>query len=131
MQFEGMPVTCEEMKRAEEAVFARGVTAEELMEQAGLYVARVVTQFFPSPGRCTVFCGKGHNGGDALVAARALAQRGWRIDLRLVCAQGDLAPLTAKKLAELREAEQRRVTGSKSRARIVLDGLLGLGARRE
>ena len=60
-----MPVTCAEMKRIEEAAFARGIQAEELMEEAGLGLAEIVRQFFPRPGTCVVMCGKGHNGGDA------------------------------------------------------------------
>jgi NAD(P)H-hydrate epimerase len=54
------------MREAEEAAFARGVEVEKLMEQAGAGIARAVVQFFPRPGRCIVFAGKGHNGGDAL-----------------------------------------------------------------
>ena len=42
-----MLVTCEEMKRAEEAAFARGVQAEDLMEEAGRGIAEIVRQFHP------------------------------------------------------------------------------------
>ena len=57
-----------QMQAAERAAFARGVTVEALMDQAGAGVARAVRQFFPKPATCIVFAGKGHNGGDALVA---------------------------------------------------------------
>ena len=53
------------------------------MEKAGEGIARAVAKFFPSPGRCIVFAGKGHNAGDALVAARWLANAGWAIETRL------------------------------------------------
>jgi len=33
------------------------------MDQAGAGVARAVTKFFPKPGKCIVFAGKGHNAG--------------------------------------------------------------------
>ena len=59
--FRNMLVTCAEMKSAEEAAFARGVQAEDLMEQAGRGVAEIVRQFHSRPGLCSVFCGKGHN----------------------------------------------------------------------
>ena len=62
------------MRAAEEAAFARGITAEALMDQAGERIARALTRFFPRPGKCIVFAGKGHNAGDALVAARWLAR---------------------------------------------------------
>lgn len=124
-----MLVTCEEMRRAEEAAFARGVKAEDLMEQAGLGLAEIVRQYQTwRPGTCVVFCGKGHNGGDALVAARHLSRWGWRIDLRLAFPAESLAPLTAKKLSELNPGPR---LGEVAKNLVVLDGLLGLGARRE
>ncbi len=120
-----MPVTCAEMKRIEEAAFARGVQAEDLMEQAGLGLAEIVRQFHPQPGTCVVFCGKGHNGGDALVAARHLASWGWNLDLRF--AVPELAPLTAKKRHELPAFS----SVATARPLVVLDGLLGIGAKGE
>ena len=54
------------MRAAEEAAFARGISAEALMEQAGAGIARSIEKFFPRAGKCIVFAGKGHNAGDAL-----------------------------------------------------------------
>ena len=68
------------------------------MEQAGEGIARAVARFYPRPGKCVVFAGKGHNAGDAFVAARWLAQWGWKIETRLVFAEKDLSALTSKKL---------------------------------
>src|SRR5207237_665556 len=56
------------MRVAEEAAFARGIEVETLMDEAGAGVARAVRKFFPDPGTCSVYAGRGHNGGDALVA---------------------------------------------------------------
>ena len=89
------------MRAAEEAAFARGITAETLMEQAGAGIARAVAKFFPRPGQCLVFAGKGHNAGDAFVAARWLAAAGWQIETRLVFAEKELSSLTSQKLREL------------------------------
>ena len=75
-------MTCAEMKALEGRAFAEGVTAEALMEEAGAQIAAAVVQFVPTPGRCVVHFGKGHNGGDALVAARHLAERGWSCELK-------------------------------------------------
>ena len=123
-----MLVSCEEMKSAEEAAFARGVQAEDLMEEAGRGIAEIVRQFHRMPGTCSVFCGKGHNAGDGLVAARYLAGWGWSIDLQFAYPEAMLSPLTAKKLKELpRPSSSNRARNSK----IVLDGLLGIGARGE
>src|SRR5947209_9545577 len=92
------------MHAAERAAFARGVTVEALMDQAGAGVARAVRQFFPKPATCIVFAGKGHNGGDALVAAEQLQQIGWKIDIQLPFGEEDCSELTQKKLKTLREA---------------------------
>lgn len=123
-------VSAAAMRAAEEAAFASGVEVEALMDRAGAGVAAAVRQFFPRAGRAIVFVGKGHNGGDALVAATCLKQEGWAIDLRLVFPEEDCAELTRKKLAALNEVE----CGSPESFRgdsalIVLDGLLGLGAK--
>jgi NAD(P)H-hydrate epimerase len=124
------------LRAAEEAAFASGVEVEGLMDRAGAGVATAVQQFFPRAGKAIVFAGKGHNGGDALVAAACLKQAGWEIDLRLVFPEADCAELTRKKLEALREAQYRRVAGAPTVAAqrplphlIVLDGVLGLGAK--
>src|SRR3954454_23141180 len=118
------------MRAAEEAAFASGVEVEALMDRAGAGVAAAVRKFFPRAGRAIVFVGKGHNGGDALVAAARLKEAGWEIDLRLIFPEEDCAELTRKKIEELREAQSGRdlCAGTASHL-IVLDGLLGLGAK--
>lgn len=123
-----MLVTCEEMKRAEEDAFARGVSAEDLMEQAGLGIAEIVRQFQPTPGVCLVVSGKGHNAGDAFVAARHLAKWGWKIAFRPAFPETALSPLASKKLAEVSAVAQRFPSTG---IRVVLDGLLGIGAHGE
>ena len=90
------------MRAAEEAAFASGVEVEALMDRAGAGIARAVSKFFPGPGKAIVFAGKGHNGGDALVAAALLKEAGWEIDLRLIFPEEDCAELTRKKIADLR-----------------------------
>jgi hydroxyethylthiazole kinase-like uncharacterized protein yjeF len=118
------------MSAAEESAVARGVTIETLMDQAGAGVARAVRQFFPKPARCIVFAGKGHNGGDALVAAEQLQRSGWKIDIRLPFAEGDCSELTQKKLKTVRDAATKSAdTIEPGTHLIVLDGLLGTGAK--
>ena len=119
-----MILTCAEMKALEERAFAAGIHAEDLLEEAGEKIARAVRQFFPAPARCIVFFGKGHNGGDALVAARHLAVAGWEIELRPAFAESEWAELTARKHRELGAC----ATSSENKKLLVLDGLLGIGA---
>src|SRR6202047_422963 len=118
------------MRAAEEAAFARGIKVEALMDLAGAGVARAVRQFFPKPATCIVFAGKGHNGGDALVAAEQLQRIGWKIDIRLPFAEDNCSELTKKKLKALRDATPKPSdTIDRAPHTIILDGLLGTGAK--
>lgn len=116
-------LTRAQMIEAEQAAFAAGVEASELMESAGVQMAEFVRQNFPGPGTCRAFAGKGHNGGDVLVAARHLAAAGWRVEI--ILSESPLAPLT--------EVQLRRLDGigspEKSGQMVILDGLLGIGAK--
>lgn len=122
-----MIVTPQQMKDAEEAAFAAGVTPEVLMEIAGEGIARCIRQFFPKSGTAVVFCGKGHNGGDGLVAARHLKQAGWTIVLRLASPITELAPLTLSHLAGLGVNPSESLGDLGCGPLIALDGLLGIG----
>lgn len=57
-----------------------GFSIDQLMEMAGMSVAEIVTKTFPenSHPKVLVVCGPGNNGGDGLVAARHLAQYGYK-----------------------------------------------------
>ena len=122
-----MILTAAQMVDAERAAFAAGESAEGLMEIAGRRLAEFVRQFHPRPGTCRVFAGKGHNGGDALVAARYLAEAGWRIEIEPVFSTQNLAPLTAKQLAAL----PTKTSDAPAYPLVVLDGLLGIGSSGE
>jgi ADP-dependent NAD(P)H-hydrate dehydratase / NAD(P)H-hydrate epimerase len=76
-------LTAEETRRAEAA---HQGPLEELMERAGNAVAELVLRQFP--GRVTVVCGSGSNGGDGKVCARILRERGR--DGHVVDGVGDL-----------------------------------------
>jgi NAD(P)H-hydrate epimerase len=121
-----MIVSCREMRAIEERAFADGIAAEALMEEAGTKIAAAVRQFFPAPGKCVVFFGKGHNGGDALVAARHLAKAGWSLDLRPTFPRKDWAKLTEKQRGRIKPLKAKSATSE--RPIVVLDGLLGIGA---
>jgi len=95
-------LTSAQMRAAEEAAFSSGVQVEALMDQAGAGVAQAVTKFFPKPGKCIVFAGKGHNAGDSLVAADCLRRLGWKIEVRLAFKEEYCSELMRKKLGDLR-----------------------------
>jgi len=115
--------TPSQMLEAERLAFASGATAENLMERAGRQIAETVFQFHPEPSTCHVFFGKGHNGGDVLVAARHLALGGWDIHLEGCFPPQALALLTSSRLTMIHSMPACRRT-----PRVVLDGLLGIGA---
>ncbi len=130
-----MIVSTEEMRAIEQSALDTGVTAESLMDAAGFSIAEVVLQFFPSPGTCHVYYGKGNNGGDALVAARHLASAGWRIKLVSKFSEQQLGVLPRVKLGEAKgialAKSDLNTPVERRRPLVILDGLLGIGARGE
>ncbi len=129
-----MILTPKEMAEAEQQLLAAGEDAEPLMEAAGEKIATAIRQFFPTSGTLIAFAGNGHNGGDALVAARHLKQSGWEIRLHLADSIDSLKPLTGKKLEELGPTPGYRDTPEPPRQGtplVLLDGLLGIGAAGE
>lgn len=123
-----MIVTCQQMQEGEAAVFSRGVSAAELMEQAGKGIAEVVRQFEPVAGTLVLFLGKGNNAGDALVAARELRQSGWRVLARLCVQVTEMKELPQSHWAEWVEViEDARRHSFPPGPMVLLDGLLGIG----
>ncbi|CAN5680979.1 NAD(P)H-hydrate dehydratase [soil metagenome] len=66
-----------------------GVALEKLMDRAGTAVATFCLRQYPEARRVAIFCGKGNNGGDGLVAARQLAKSGRSVRVLLTGVEGD------------------------------------------
>ena len=122
-----MVLTVSEMKALEARAFAEGIQAESLMDEAGAKIAAAVVNFFPGPGHCVVHFGKGHNGGDALVAARHLAEWGWSLELVPAFERSRWSALTECKFAALPRSTPRSTPRRARAPLVVLDGLLGIG----
>ena len=61
-----------------------GVPSYELMEKAGQAVAEETAKLAgPAPKKILILAGKGNNGGDGLVAARHLFQKGYSVQILL------------------------------------------------
>lgn len=125
------------------------IPVSRLMENAGRAVAEdVLAHFFHSSfvsrhsslGSVVVVCGKGHNGGDGLVAARYLARAGVEVVVVLAGWGKELKgePLRQwKKWKALRrseievtkESEMAKVRLACGRAEVIIDALVGTGAR--
>jgi hydroxyethylthiazole kinase-like uncharacterized protein yjeF len=122
-------VTGAAMRSLEEAAFRRGVTAEHLMDLAGAGIARRLQAQFPRPGLAVGYIGKGNNGGDALVVLRHLREAGWQIALRPAWPETEWGVLPRRKFRELGIQAVAKVPESGTGPLLLLDGLLGIGAK--
>lgn len=77
-------LTTAEMAEADHRTIAGGVAGIELMENAGRAIADAIAMRHPPGLRVAVVVGPGNNGGDGFVAARILAERGYRVRTLLV-----------------------------------------------
>jgi len=122
------------LRRADaEATSTFGIEPLQLMEVAGWQAARFVDAFMDGirNKRVTVVAGSGNNGGDALVAARFLLQRGAIVDVSIVPSRdpNSLAgrqALTTRRLG-ISIADAPHAIGAS--ADVLIDGLLGTGIR--
>jgi NAD(P)H-hydrate epimerase len=137
-------LTAEQMRRLDaRAIRELGIPGATLMESAGRGAAAALLAALPERGlrprglRVAVVCGKGGNGGDGFVVAHHLRRAGARPDVYLAAAVADLAGDAALKYREMRRAgigahvvqEPAAVTPALARAEVVVDALLGTGAR--
>lgn len=86
-------VTAKEMQELDRRAAAEyGVSSLILMENAGAGAVQEMERCFPwlFRSRVAVVCGKGNNGGDGLVVARHLANRGARVQVFLLAKKGEL-----------------------------------------
>lgn len=119
-------VTAAEAAAADAAARERhGVADRVLMENAGRAAALVLDRAFDR-GRIAVLAGSGNNGGDAVVAARAL--RSWGRDVRVVSC-GSRPPEPS--LLHSHPIEVEPVASAEAAiawADVLVDGLLGTGS---
>ncbi len=125
-------VTADEMREIEEAAFRGGATPSGLMETAGRRLGLAMRRFFPIPGTAVAYLGKGHNAGDALIALRELRAAGWQIKVRAAFPAVEWAALTRavyRALGEVEVLEQPLDSVELERPLVLIDGLVGIGAR--
>ncbi|HSY69159.1 MAG TPA: NAD(P)H-hydrate dehydratase [Edaphobacter sp.] len=78
-------LTAEEMVATDRRTVEEfGVPLESLMERAGGAVAAFCLRWYGAASQVVVLCGKGNNGGDGFVAARALTQAGQTVRVVLL-----------------------------------------------
>jgi NAD(P)H-hydrate epimerase len=123
------------MRQADaEALTRFGIEPIQLMEAAGLQTARLVASLFEGiDGKLiAVVCGSGNNGGDAMVSARYLRQRGAQVRIVGVPPSRD----TSLPAHQLRTIQSLGIDWTDARAApldvdadLIIDGLLGTGVR--
>jgi ADP-dependent NAD(P)H-hydrate dehydratase / NAD(P)H-hydrate epimerase len=136
--------TAAEMRRMDAFAIERcGIPSATLMERAGTGAAEALLARFPHVRKAgvLVLAGKGNNGGDGFVLARALKRRRVRCEVVLAAARSDITgPARSKMLAwERAGGRTQRVTGADlgalrrglQRAGGVVDALFGTGIRGE
>jgi ADP-dependent NAD(P)H-hydrate dehydratase / NAD(P)H-hydrate epimerase len=109
------------------AIDEQGVPSLDLMERAGIGLARVSAEA-ARPGPVRIVVGKGNNGGDGLVAARVLREDGHEVDVLTTAALDELRGDARANLERLPGAPPEpfgaeRLEGSG----VVVDALLGTG----
>jgi hydroxyethylthiazole kinase-like uncharacterized protein yjeF len=136
-------LSCDEARELEKRLFGADETLEwAAMERAGRAIgAGVLADFqeigaFPEAARILVLAGKGHNAGDALIAAAFILERvkAARLDVCFVLGTHDLRPLAARAWRALTHGYADRVTEvSPSRWSaqydVSIDGLFGFQFR--
>jgi ADP-dependent NAD(P)H-hydrate dehydratase / NAD(P)H-hydrate epimerase len=151
---ESLPEWCtplpdaKQMRRIDSwAIEQRGVPSLRLMERAGEGVAAAVQRLCPD-GLVTVICGKGNNGGDGLVAARLLRERGRPVSVIALAGEQELGGDALQSLLALPGERPLRLLASEGgtvgerpvslaldpaavhavrQAKVIVDALLGTG----
>ncbi len=114
--------TTGQMGEADRRTIAAGTPEATLMQRAGAAVAREIARRW-SPRPAAVLCGPGNNGGDGLVVAHLLAERGWPVSVFAFARSGADAALWAGPIAEL------TIESAKGFA-LVVDAVFGAGLNR-
>ena len=136
------PILSCDAARAFEATYFGGDEAKEwiAMQRAGRAVAAAAVRDFleigsvPTDAKILVLVGKGHNGGDALIAVQALLTRfpAATAEVQFVFGERALRPLAARAWRELVHAARGRVAVGPTNDRfysLCLDGVFGFQFR--
>lgn len=130
-------VSVSEMKEMEAKANERGVTYEQMMQNAGVGLAKYIIANFNNEKKViTGLVGTGNNGGDTLIALTALAKSGWQARAYIVKSRpaGDATIKWFQQVGGI-VAESAKDTDKKILAEwlgdsnLILDGVLGTGSK--
>ncbi len=121
-----------QVRQMESAAVAAGTPGYTLMQRAGAAAFGVLRQRWPLAQSIVVVAGPGNNGGDGLVLARLARQAGLAVTVMLVADASQLRGEAQQAHADLVAAgvPTRAFSAAElARADVVVDALLGIGAR--
>jgi ADP-dependent NAD(P)H-hydrate dehydratase / NAD(P)H-hydrate epimerase len=128
---EPLPGADEQRALDQWAISEVGTSGLTLMERAGRGLAGLVDELAPT-GQVAVVCGKGNNGGDGLVVARRLRERGRDVRVLLLGAPEELRGDAATNCERLPGAPPDPFDAAALRgAAAIVDAILGTGFRGE
>ena len=129
-------VTVSQMQAIEKEADSKGLTFDQMMQNAGQGLAEVVADLFVDEEQIEIvgLVGPGNNGGDALVALTALAEEGWKASAYLVKRKkDDLVKLFTEAGGELISPDKDdsffHLSSFLETADVLLDGILGTGIK--
>ncbi len=122
-------LTPQQMGEADRLALAGGIAGSALMENAGRAVADAVSRRWP-PRPVAVLCGPGNNGGDGFVAARLLAERGWKVRMALLGDRATLRGDAAAAAARWPGPAEPLTPEALGDAGLVVDAIFGAGLAR-
>lgn len=133
-KIERFVVSAQQMRDIEGRMFAAGMPVAALMEKVGLAIARQTLEILQvlSVQRIGVLVGSGHNGGDALVVARELHYRGYKVVFFSPFSKyKELTASHAQYTESLGIERCDRLEKLLKESDLVIDGLFGFGLERD
>ena len=118
-----------EMYRADAMAIETGVPGVVLMENAGTACADAICARF-EPCETVVLCGGGNNGGDGLVIARLLRERGWPVRAALIGEGADYSGDAAVMFGRWAGACEALAPAAIAGAGLIVDAIFGAGLSR-
>jgi hydroxyethylthiazole kinase-like uncharacterized protein yjeF len=125
-------VTAEQMRSIDrKTIEGYGIPGAVLMERAGLSVSLKIRELFEKR-KVVVLAGSGNNGGDGIVVARDLFNRGWNARVIVLAKEGNLSPdclaqyRAAKKMG-VPVALRTNLSGADLHSAVVVDAIFGTG----
>lgn len=118
-------VTARQMRQIEEDAVRAGISLDDVMQCAGNAVAEAVR---PLGGPVLILAGPGNNGGDGLIAARALRATGVAVTVYTIGRDTPLSSLVRVRAED--DADQQQLRQLARESAVIVDALLGIGQNR-